>query len=127
MITPPRPIVLVAVWTACLLGACAGAPSADETSIPEGIAPGSTAPRTDREVSRAPADRTVRVETATQRPIRDHVGIPVPAGSATSRALRAGPTAEDEDAEGGEGEGEAIDGEGEGEGEIADEGGEEAA
>lgn len=126
MARPPRRSLTLAASALLTLGACAGGRSADESQLPEGVAPGSGSPRTDREVSRAPADRTVQVETASrQRLLRDHRGIPVPPGSAVSRALREGQAAE------GEGEGEALAGEGEvleggeGEGEGAvDEGGE---
>lgn len=91
-----------ALVASLLLAACARARASD-TDLPEGVAPGSGAPRTDREVSRAPADRSVAEPGLDAPLIRDHVGIPVPAGSATSRALREG-SARDGGDEGDEGE-----------------------
>jgi len=48
--------------------------------------PGSASPITDREASRAPANRSVPPEEPGKPRIRDDRGIPIPPGSAAARA-----------------------------------------
>jgi hypothetical protein len=105
------PLVVGAL--ALLLAACRGSATQTPEDLPRGIAPGTEAPMTSREASRAAADREVDVG-APQPNVRSEGGIDVPADS--SAAARNWQPREEEGDEGEAVDGEAVDGE-EGDGE----------
>ena len=92
---PRRLVAITFAWVAALAGCRAGAEAR------EGVAPGEAPPITDREATRAPADRRpIEREREHERLIRDHKGIPIPAGSAAATARTGSSNPPREEAEG---------------------------
>lgn len=79
----PRDLLSFCALALALALACrAAGPSEEPTPQP----PGSASPITDREASRAPADRSVPPGEPGKPRIRDDRGIPIPPNSAAARA-----------------------------------------